>query len=318
MNLKCFKPSLIVLFSITFFSASAQSYRFESTNGAYTELSGAKKIPFHKMTALSGFYRLTELDGEVFKWYNTLFPIDTIKTFHIQEYANLRFDNDSSLIIVDGAFTYLDSIDANSSISYTIEGNHGDRLIKAQWKNLKARAGKTGNFVNVQIWVYQRSGVYEIHYGPSSTNNQSGFNQTSGPQVGIFFSLDDFTKCFEKLWVTGSPAALKLDSNANYTFKAMSGVPLEGVVLRFIPRFKTLGIVNHSLKANEINVYPNPVSDGLLHFSEQADYRLYDMYGREVMSGSNVSSLDVSSLPDGIYSIISNLFDPLKVVVQNR
>jgi hypothetical protein len=318
MNLKCFNPSLIVLFSITFFSANAQSYRFESTSGTYSELSGAKQISFTRMTALSGLYRLSELDGEVFKWYNTLFPLDTIKTFHIQDYANLRFDNDSSLIIVDGAFTYLDSIDATSSISYTIEGGPGNRLVKAQWKNLKARVGKAGNFVNVQIWVYQRSGVYEIHYGPSSANNQSGFNQTSGPQVGIFYSLDDFTKCFEKLWVIGAPASLKLDSNANYSFRAMSGIPVEGVVLRFIPRFKTLGIMNSAPEHDNINVYPNPVSGGMLNFSQAGDYRLYDVYGREVLAGMNVSGLDVSSLPDGIYSVVSNLPDPLKIVIRNR
>jgi len=319
MNKNCIQLALlIVCLHLIPVSKAQSSYRFAAGMGTYAELSGAKSISFALMDTLKGFYRLKELDGEVFKWYNTLFKIDTIKTFHIQPYANLRFDNDSSLIIVDGAFTYLDSIDAASSISYKIEGNAGDRLIKAQWKNLKARAGKAGNFVNLQIWVYQRSGVYEIHYGPSSSNNQSGYNQTSGPQVGIFYSLDDFTQCFEKLWVSGAPASFKLDSNSNYTFKAMSGVPLDGVVFRFIPRFKTLGIVSLNNDGVNHGVYPNPVTSGILNLSVQGDYTLNDMFGRQVLTVKNATSIDVSNLPDGIYSIISNLMNTVKVIVQNR
>ncbi len=315
--MNCFKPALVVLCCLIHsFTFAQSSYRFDATTGSYTELAGAKRISFALMDTLSGFYRLKELDAEVFKWYNTLFRIDTIKTFHIQPNANVRFDNDSSLIIIDGAFTYLDSIDASSSISYKIEGNPGDRLIKVQWKNLKARVGKVGNFVNLQIWVYQRSGVFEIHYGPSSTNNQSGFNISTGPQVGIFYSLDNFTKCFEKLWVTGSPSTFNLDSTKNYSFKAMSGIPAEGVVFRFIPKFSTLGI--RDTEVSETQIYPNPVTAGVMYFSVPGDYHIVDSYGREVLRESGVTSLDVSKLPDGIYSIISNLMHPLKVIVRNN
>ncbi len=317
MTIQCFKPALF-MFCLGMLSLNAQSYRFQSTTSQYNELSGAKHISFAYMDSLGGFYRLKELDGETFKWYNTLFKLDTIKTFYIQPYANLRFDNDSSLIIVDAAFTYLDSIDASSSISYTIEGKPGDRLVKVQWKNLKAREGKAGNFVNVQIWVYQLSGVYEIHYGPSSTNNQSGFNQSTGPQVGIFYSLDNFTKCFEKLWVTGNPLALRLDSGANYNFKAMAGIPVEGVVFRFIPNFKTLGLVAHTAAQASFSVFPNPVSGGqVLYFSKPGNYRIYNQYGQELISVKDVSEISLAGLAQGMYIVRSDLGEPVRFILGN-
>jgi hypothetical protein len=118
MMTQCFKLAMFVLCLFHSVLNGQSSYRFEASTGTYSELGSAQKISFAQMDSLSGFYRLKELDGESFKWYNTLFKIDDLKTFHIQPNANVRFDNDSSLIIIDGAFTYLDSIDPNSSMSY--------------------------------------------------------------------------------------------------------------------------------------------------------------------------------------------------------
>lgn len=289
---------LFFYFSLGLYSQS--SYRFVASNAVYTDLNNAKKIPFYVMDKLSGFYRLDELKGETFKWYNTLFPIDTIKTIHIQPYANLRFDNDSSLIIVDAAFTYLDSIDANSSVSYLIEGLPGDRVLKVQWKNLKIRVGAALNYINVQIWVYQKSGVMEIRYGSSSANNRSGFGPGNGPQVGIFYSLDDFTACFEKLWVNGSPTSITLDSNSNYTFKAMSGIPESGTVYQFIPRFNTLDL-SQIKQSKRLHVFPNPSGSGYLNLSEAGIYKLYDMNGNLLLEQYFSETADLSKFASGVY-----------------
>ncbi len=294
-----------IVFTILFFYfyltlLSQSSYRFVSSNAVYADLNNPKKIPFYVMDKMSGFYRLDEFKGETFKWYNTLFPIDTIKTIHIQPYANLRFDNDSSLIIVDAAFTYLDSIDENSSVSYLIEGMPGDRVLKVQWKNLKIRVGAALNYINVQIWVYQKSGIMEIRYGSSSASNRSGFGPGNGPQVGIFYSLDDFTACFEKLWVNGSPSAITLDSNNNYTFKAMSGIPESGTVYQFIPRFKTLNLVEIE-QSNQLNIFPNPTASGHLFLSEAGIYKLYDMKGNLLLEKYFSETADLSAFASGVY-----------------
>jgi len=296
---------LILLVNFLFKSEAQSSYRFESTSVNYVELIDAKKISFKLLDDMNGLYRLSELEGQKFRWFNTSFNLDSIKTFHIQPYANLRFDNDSSLIIVDGAFTYLDSINESSSISYSIEGSTGEKLIKVQWKNLKVRVGKADNFVNLQIWVNQKTGVFEIHYGPVSANNQSGFNTSTGPQVGIFYSRDNFTKCYEKLWIKGSPTDPKQDSLANYSFLAMSGIPLEGVVYRFIPKFKDLSI-NDKITKKQLMISPNPIHDGWLNLTEFGNYEITDGIGKSIISVHDERSIDVGSLKSGIYFIRSS------------
>lgn len=286
------------------FNASAQrAYNFSKDNGTYTELTQAKRISFAQMDSLSGFYRLDELKGETFVWYKTKFTIDTIKTFHIQPYANVRFDNDSTLIIVDAGFTYLDSIDANSAISYVIEGTVGNRIVKTQWKNLKVRVGQASNFVNMQIWVYQKSGVIEIHYGNSSSNNQSGFNVNTGPQVGMFFSRDDFTKCYEKLWVTGSPSSLKLDSLTNYNFLAMSGVPVNGTIFRFTPRFSMLNGQRVNAPEQQLRVYPNPVSGDMLFSNMTGAATIWSVTGVKVIETASCGAVDIGCLRPGLYQL---------------
>lgn len=293
-------------------SVNAQSYSFSQSTATYTALSGAKVIPFTDFDPQSDLYWVDELIGETFYFYGRPFKLDTsAKFFFIQAGGDLRIDNDSALAIIDGAFTYLDSIDAQSSVSYKIEGVSGNKILKVQWKNLKVRVGQIGNYLNMQIWVYQQSGVVEIRYGPRSSNNASGFNINTGPQVGMFFSPFSFSGCYEKLWVNGSPTAFTLDSNANYVFKAMSGIPAEGTVYRFSPRFL---VGTKELKGkSEYFMYPNPVKNEL-YFSENGNYEVYDITGRLMLHKYDVKQLDVSSLAPGIYFITDSTGRRAKIV----
>jgi hypothetical protein len=286
-----------------------QSYLFTQSSSAYRELVNATVIPFSAFDPSADMYFVNELQGETFHFFGVPFPFGGIKTFVIESSGALRIDNDSSLVIVDGAFTYLDSIDAGSSVSYAVEGTPGDLLVKTQWHNLGIRVGAAGNFLNFQTWVYQRSGVVEIHYGPRSANNASGFNITTGPQVGMFFSRDDFSECYEKLWITGSPAFPQPDSNATFVFNAMQGVPDSGTVYRFSPRFPTSLTENRS---PQVRAWPNPCQT-TFHFEmgfplEGVRALLYNSTGHLVSecpilraSAVNEGSLNVSGLATGLY-----------------
>lgn len=310
MNKLVFTLSML----LTIYSVSAQNpYKFTATTATYQELTGAKRISFAQMDSLGGLYPLTELNGEMFRWYELDYKLDSIKIMYLQPYANVRMDNDSSIVIVDAAFTYLDSIDANSSISYKIEGTPGDYIIKTQWKNLRMRAGKPSNFMNVQIWAYQKSGVFEVRYGPSSASNQSGFDIGSGPNVGIFYSPLSFSKCYSKLWITGNPGNPQQDSFANYNFKAMYGISVDGTLFRFTPRFKTLEVNDVNLHA-PLNAYPNPAGN-ILYVSRPGNYRILDMLGNTVFEAKESSSIDISALPDGVYTLVDQLMHPLRFII---
>jgi len=59
-----------------------------------------------------------------------------------------------------------------------------------------------------------------------------------------------------------------------------------------------------------IVVYPNP-STGILHVDSQEDIHgiiLYDLRGKEVYRiGRETTSIDISSLPSGIYVLVANV-----------
>ncbi len=283
------------------------SYRFEESTAVYTDLVGPTIIPRSAFDPNFNTHNiLSPLTGETFNFYNIPFTFGGYKTFAVQPNGSIRIDNDSSLIIIDVAFAGMDSIDPNSSRSYIIDGIPGNYIVKSQWKNLKINAGQASNYVNLQTWVYQQSGIIELHYGPSSANNASGFNTTHGPQVGIFYSTDNFSKCYEKLWVTGSPANIVLDSAANYSFQAMSGIPTNGTVYRFIPRQIPTSIDNILQDKKHFSLLPNPTSDILtLHTNHKKalQIEIYTSSGKRVLISSirNNETIPVDHLATGIY-----------------
>lgn len=264
------KQLFALLFTMFAFGKSYQSqnvYSFSKTTGnTYTELTNDSMVPGFNV---NGLYNIPGLTGETLKFYGKPFTIGGLKTIAIGEGPFLRIDDDTSAVIIDVAFTQIDTIDPMTKISYKIEGTAGNHIIKVQYRYFKLHTGPIGNFIHVQIWVHQQSGVVELHYGPRSNNNASGYNFQTGPNIGMFYAPDSFTSCYQKLWVHGSPGAVALDSVPNLVFNAMSGVPDEGTIFRFTPRTKPVApptpTLNVSLKNNtetlNINILPNPARD---------------------------------------------------------
>lgn len=326
-------PLLTAVFLNHFVLDAQNSYSFSHLTGnTYSDLTGDSAISSFDA---NGLYKISELDGETFKVYNYNFLFGGQKSVSVGENPFLRFDNGSALAIVDVAFTYCDLIDSDSKISYKIEGLPGSRILKTQYKNLELLYGAVGNYINVQIWFHQATGVIELHYGPRSASNASGFNTTTGPQVGIFYSPLDFSGCYGKLWCEGSPAALVLDSVSNYSFDAMSGIPPNGTIYRFTPRFSvplpppppppvdTTGIREAGL--SQVKVYPNPAQstiriEGVV---SGARIEITDLAGKVLYENSGeipVENISVAGLDDGIYLLkISdkNVATITKVVVQH-
>lgn len=301
----------LAVFMLLFFGrTSAQvMYDFETTTGTYTDLVNATAFTGNQFI-LGGDFYLLPLDGETFNFFDTEFPMGGLKTFAMQPNGNLRIDDDTSLMIIDAAFTYFDSIDPTSTWSYLVEGSNSNKVVKTQWKNFKLQVGPAGNFVNVQIWVYQATGVIEIHYGPRSANNAGGYNQSSGPQVGIFHSKDDFTALYGKLWVKGSPGNIVIDSAFNYQFRAMSGVPEEGTVFRFIPRFIQQPTGINNIDRLNLNIHPNPAKNKLFisGLNSDAQIQIHDAQGRIVLEQKidKGGAIDISPLAPSNYLLRVN------------
>lgn len=64
------------------------------------------------------------------------------------------------------------------------------------------------------------------------------------------------------------------------------------------------------IEENEIalNVFPNPVTD-IITMTQNADVRLFNVLGQEILSLTDVNSIDVSNLPTGSYMLRMNIDD---------
>lgn len=300
---------------------SQQFYQFVQTSSTYAELVDDSVITAPNFA--DDLLTVISLDGETFAFFDTNYVFDEAAYFAIQTNGNLRIENAFSAVIIDGLFTNLDSIDENTKLSWKIEGEPGYKIIKAQWKNIQLGFGEEGNFVNFQFWIYQETGIIEIHYGPRSDNNASGFTD-NGPNVGIFQSNTSFSDIHEKLWIAGNPESPDLDSNQTFTFPRLTGVPEEGTIYRLVPKHLTLH-TEQTPEFHSLTLFPNPTVNQLNVIigsnNTLLDLTVFDANGKRVQNAISITenSIDLSELPDGNYLIHLNTEKGLikrKIVLQ--
>ncbi|MBP6333953.1 MAG: T9SS type A sorting domain-containing protein [Bacteroidia bacterium] len=283
------------------------SYTFShsaTSPSTYEEIVNDSTVTVYPVADL---YLVNELIGETFWFYNLPFTFGGLTSLSFGPNGFLRVDNDSSIIIIDGANTQLSLIDSTSKVSYSIDGSPGNRLFRLQYKNVQLNSGPSGNFANFQIWYYQSTGEIEIHYGPRSLNNASGYTTANGPNVGIFYSDIYFTICYEKIWCTVNPANPVLNTASNYVFSALPGIPDDGAIFRFTPTFSVS--VPHGRNNPRAMVFPNPSYETLTvrtqnESSETSKISIYDTEGRALritFSNTIEEIINIESLAEGLY-----------------
>jgi len=298
------KSLRIILFLFLFVdTASAQHYDFYEDQIPYTELENPTIIESPNFE--DDNFTILPLQGETYHFFNVDFTFGGLSTFAIQTFGNLRIDDDTSAVIIDGIFTDLDLIDGTTTLSYIIEGSSGSQIVKAQWKNVALANGDEGNFVNFQIWVFQETGQIELRYGPVSENNLSGYTQNNGPYAGIFHSSDSFDDMYSKHWLFGHPDEIQTDLNQDFNFQRLLGIPQEGTVYRFVPT--TLsgdGTEDGMNQSNTFSIYPNPVRTEIQIAGitdEIKSCKIMDIRGSLLEAYPNPSLISVANLPIGIY-----------------
>ncbi len=78
----------------------------------------------------------------------------------------------------------------------------------------------------------------------------------------------------------------------------------------------TLNIEEFSSTGNTIAVYPNPSRNGLIFFSKETGFEMYDMIGRNVASTKSATQVDVAALKSGIYIIHFDNGTTQKVIIK--
>lgn len=217
---------------------------------------------------------------------------------------------------------YLDDV-SESEIVYLVEGVPGSRILKIEWQN----AGfynevdenqSTDYFVNLQLWLYETSGVIEIRFGPSAIeDNMLVYDFVSGPLIGLIDAFNEALTEFGTLYyLIGEPDAPSVEvmeddgDLVNLFNNVLQGGPADGQWYRFDPLLVSASGEAAALAAH-IRLFPQP-AHGLLNVecspsegSGAWQLQIFDSLGQavtpaKVANGSRVE-MDVSSLPAGLY-----------------
>ncbi len=200
--------------------------------------------------------------------------------------------------------------DSTSSLSYTVEGGGGERILKVQWKNLGMVGNPVGDFVNVQLWLSERDNSIEVHVGPNRATGSAAYYGYNGPAIGGFVSSYDFSVYYAAVHLTDNSTTPGVDEVQGYY--AMDGTPANGTIYHFSYKkpASVIGAANAAMPT--LTFAPNPCSDRSrielppAFAGTRPTMILHDALGREVLRMEDVRSGDYierGALPAGIYYV---------------
>ncbi len=254
--------------------ASAQNYTFSKRTETYTPITGGTAIT-----------RNINLGFDV--------TIDGVKSSTLQTSQYYGQIGTKKPLQFSGFYAEVQ----DGSQTYTITGNAGDRIVKLQYQNVVfSHDQSNGDYVNFQIWIYEKDNALELHMGTSRVNYPTldyYYNIPKGPGIG-----------FKNMWLAGSPANPTIDTAVD---AYLNGTPTNGQVYRFAPA--TTSIANTTKTQSNISLYPNP-GNGIFSITvtkaEQHIITVYDMLQRKILQqplDKEINTINISKLHAGNYTI---------------
>lgn len=316
---RCFSLLCLAVFALLLSDwARAQgSYIFSMESAPYTELEGATPLVKLPEMPMTDTVFSVDLKGEGFRLYNEEFRVDEEAPLIIYGGGFIRFNKADALdaVVIDGFLSVLDYLDEESAVSYLMDHNEEEGILKVEWKRMALidSPDVADDHVSFQVWVYQNSGVVELRYGPRQLEADSGVSLGGGPFIGIFKFADvPVFRIFEKNWLIGNPFAPDYDTTRT-GFSILEGCPREGTVFRFVPRISSsVGDPDNSGARGgmgEYRIFPNPTSGAMTlqaatPLESAARVRVIDVLGRiisETQMEPSSSTLDLNLPALGLY-----------------
>jgi len=204
--------------------------------------------------------------------------------------------------------TFNNSNQSLSPISYVVEGNASNRVIKIEYKNVGFWGDTTENdYMDFQVWLYENDNSIEYRYGPNSINNPTeSYEGRTGPMVLFYpsvnvinsgsFNEDGYFLMDDPV----NPTVIVANDNTPEPQNTIVGTIPEGTVYRFDPEY--LAVSNTNQMA--VSVYPNPTQDIIyLQNPKQEDFSasLYDVLGNKMKIQMQSEQMNLSSLASGTY-----------------
>lgn len=106
------------------------------------------------------------------------------------------------------------------------------------------------------------------------------------------------------------------DANPHGKYYLLSANEVSGTVAVFEVKVKPVSVQNIANELPRLNVYPNPVRNGQLYFSQPVSGTLVDMNGKVVGQLQNANSMSTANLSSGVYFLNAEGFAIEKVIVQ--
>jgi len=313
---KLLYPHLLFLLFFTGGLLHAQTYRFFEENGSYQDLSN----DIDHQTVFDAAADFLDLDL-TFKLYDEEFNFDGNAGLAVGEGGFISATNTlgTRAFVIDGFFISGNSsiaLNNSSKISYKLEGNAGEHILKIQWKDIALQNGPAGEFFNFQLWLFQKNGNIELHYGPNNLSS-AAFAGAGGPAIGVFLAKNDFSQIFETAFLVGQSSNLSTDT-VNI-FATMDGFPTNGTIYKFSA--STVGL--KEFNAFNSSVHPNPVENKIYVDSEEIleSARIKDIQGkivRELTLSGRKETINLNELKEGLYFLelksINNTFSHSKFI----
>jgi hypothetical protein len=209
-------------------------YQLSHRSETYQELEGGLVIPMPWADTVNP-YTYVDLYGLTFKIFGEDFKIDSINPIAISKWGNIDLRTEKSSVIIDAFHTpSLDSASENTQVSLDVIGEPGDKILKIQWRDMGFTGFPKDVRINFQMWMYERTGEVEFHYGPHSLGCDKTDPTLQGGYVGMFIAKLDFSVINKICWIYGEPENPKI-SRVNIKpmhcpFEANTSVSLNAMV----------------------------------------------------------------------------------------
>ena len=178
------------------------------------------------------------------------------------------------------------------------------------FKNLKIMydVQRSGSGPNVNTYSYSVDG---------GTTWKSDGLSTNGGALGTNSISTVPSSGFATTTVTITDAAA--ENNQNLKFKIWFSDPTNTAGNNRIDNITVEGDVVSAVNSpvvKEVSMYPNPCNNGIVNFGEVVNVDVFSLVGKQIKSATNVSTLNISDLAKGVYTVRIKGASAQKLVIE--
>jgi hypothetical protein len=300
------KKLLLLFFVLAASSLSAQNYKLFVLEpvGGYAALPKSAERLAMPWGNIDENYAYISVPGFSINIFGKKYTLSETSKLGVSILGNLKIEDDTSLVIIDGYFTGLDSVSPASSVVYQVIEAQSGRAISIEYRMLGYSGCNDSSHVTFKMTLEETTGNIIFDYGENVIVCDSALGDQTGPWVGIFRSNLDVTKFYKINWLSGNPNAPKIVTTS---LPVLGGVPPSGKSYAFVPP------TNDIPQENVITSLPRIIygTDVIALHTESGAAReavIYDELGRAVRKFSIASSAMNTQIPTehlsrGVYLI---------------